>query len=123
MLVHVLRGGTPPKGIHRPADSPWIEPISLATLRERLASAATWVRETSEGVADCQPPDWSVRAVHSRGQWEGIPRLEGIVEYPSGGTAGRNRPDSGLEYLITPTSFGLVGLCSLGAEVDHTDAS
>jgi len=83
MLVQVVRDAPPPRGLARPKDAPRIGPVLQARLRELLASAATWRKPADEGEPQpCHPPDWVVRAVDARGQWLGIPRLEGICESP-----------------------------------------
>ncbi len=84
MLVHVTRGSKPPRGLTRPQGAPTIGIMPIPTLREKLASAAAWMKPKSEGeVQPASPPDWSVRAVHARGYWNEIPHLENVVETPT----------------------------------------
>jgi hypothetical protein len=55
-----------------------------ARIRELLATAAVWVKP-AEGEGEpsiVHPPDWTVRAVDARGQWQGIRRLTAVVETP-----------------------------------------
>jgi hypothetical protein len=97
-LVRVVRDTSPAaKGIRRPF-APRIDLLPPPILRERLAAAARWytVRHGAEGDESCpaRPPVWCVQAVHARGEWEGVPHLEAVVEYPV------MRPDGSL--LVTP---------------------
>src|SRR6185436_11628456 len=66
--------------------SPQIVPLELATLCERMADVANWQKliqtKASWDTVDTHPPPWSVAAVHARGEWEGMRRLKGVVEYP-----------------------------------------
>lgn len=86
MLVDVVR--EPSSGdIQRPEGTASIRALPLARLRELLASAARWTvrRVTSDGSIHerpAHPPDWTVRAIHARGAWEGIPPLRAVVECP-----------------------------------------
>jgi hypothetical protein len=66
------------------AGTPQIAALEQASLRERMAEIAQWVRydARTKSVVGAHPPGWSVAAVHARGTWRGIPTLRGIVEYP-----------------------------------------
>ncbi|MCG2683977.1 MAG: hypothetical protein L6306_10230 [Planctomycetales bacterium] len=82
-LVHIIEGTEPPRGIVRPKESPRIAPMKHARIRELLAASAKWLRPASEGKMErIHPPDWCVKAIDARGQWEGIRRLEAVVETP-----------------------------------------
>jgi putative DNA primase/helicase len=89
-LVHVTRAPEPKKDQpikkdHAPLaeGSPVIRTLSLPTLRERTASRVRWVKLNSEGEPRLTlPPAEVTSAVHSRGQWTGLPPLEGIAEAP-----------------------------------------
>lgn len=85
-LVHVIRDDARFDGIERPEGSPRISTLPAAIVRDRLSSAARFVRiiQTKQGEATehVHPPDWCVKAVHARGQWPGIRPLVGIVESP-----------------------------------------
>ena len=98
----------------RPENSPAIASVPLATLREKLASSASWVvNKPKVGLASAHPPDWSVRAVHARGQWDGIRRIDGVIETPTlrrdGSVISEPGYDcrSGLVYLPS-TDFGVI---------------
>lgn len=110
-LVQVLRGVAVP-GVRRSADALTITEIPLPRLRELLASCAEWLLAAPVQVAAAvpaapptgtdgatstpaaapakpqrqfkrlHPPDWSVRAVHARGRWDGIRALSGVTEWP-----------------------------------------
>lgn len=93
--------------VRRPA-GPRIDLVPKPTLRERLTRAADWfiARETEGGAAfvPAHPPDWCVAAVHARGDWPAVRRLEAVVEYPVLLPDGRVPaepgfdPDTGLLY-------------------------
>ena len=87
MLVGILRDTGKPKGIKRPPNSPRISQLPLPIIRERLAANVEWVslKITKEGSEEipAHPPMWAVNAIASRGQWDGIRTLEGIVEFPA----------------------------------------
>ncbi len=83
-LVQVVENVPPPKGIVRPKDAPRIAPIERPRLRELLASVAAWEMPGGDnGLTPCHPPDWAVRAVEARGQWQGIRHIEAVVESPA----------------------------------------
>ena len=77
-LVQVVEGTEPPRGIARPKDAPRIAPMRYPRIRELLADAAAWYRPAGEdGERErIHPPDWVVKAIDARGQWQGIRRLE-----------------------------------------------
>ncbi|HJT79288.1 MAG TPA: bifunctional DNA primase/polymerase, partial [Gemmataceae bacterium] len=85
-LVRVVRdSGSSDRGIRRPF-APRIEVLPPALLRERLAANARFItlRETKEGIQElpARPPGWCVSAVHARGEWAGVRRLEAVAHYP-----------------------------------------
>jgi hypothetical protein len=83
ILVHVVRDQDPPRGIIRPHGAPRIRGLSRATLRERMASSAAWVRPGGEDeVVPCHVPEWAVKAVDQRGTWREIRQLEVVTETP-----------------------------------------
>jgi hypothetical protein len=85
-LVRVLNEPAPGSGSIRRPTGPRIDPLPAATLRERLTRCASWVKvqhtESGERVVPVHPPDWCVPAVHARGDWPAVRRLEAVVEYP-----------------------------------------
>jgi hypothetical protein len=89
MLVDTVRERATIPSLVRAEGALRIRPIPQPRLRELLTMAARWVRpstdrETGETtMAPAHPPDWSVRAVSERGEWEGIPRLTAITECPA----------------------------------------
>jgi hypothetical protein len=84
MLVQVVRDAEPPKGIDRSRDAPRIVDIRLPRLRELLADVAEWMNPVGGGKMEpAHPAEWAVKATDARGQWQGIRRLEGVVEVPT----------------------------------------
>ncbi len=82
-LVHVVEGAKTPRGIARPKDAPRIATMRFARIRELLADAAAWFRVSDEEEPEpIHPPDWVVKGIDARGQWQGICRLEAVVESP-----------------------------------------
>ena len=63
-----------------------IKELPHPTIRERLSSAALWVREIrgEEGssIQDVHVPDWCVKAVAARGQWDKIRPLAAVIDHP-----------------------------------------
>ena len=82
-LVQVTEGTEPPRGIARAKDAPRIALARHARIRELLAAGADWLRPTGDGeLEQVHPPDWVVKGIDARGQWQGIRRLESVVEVP-----------------------------------------
>jgi hypothetical protein len=88
LLVRVLREEPRPDDMDTGRDpgSLAITTIHTATLRERLAKYASWIKRKKEDgewiLVPAHPPDWSVQAVANRGTWRGIRPLEGVTEVP-----------------------------------------
>lgn len=85
LLVRITHDSRPPDtGIRRP-NTPHIDALPPALLRDRLAANVAWrviKRKGGEEVeAPARPPVWCVGAVHVRGDWPGVRYLEGLVEY------------------------------------------
>jgi hypothetical protein len=59
--------------------TPKVEPIPDASLREMLSQLCDFRNAQNLRI---HPPDWCVRAVASRSNWRGVPRLVSLVEYP-----------------------------------------
>lgn len=72
--------------IRRPVGSPLVREIPPPLLQERLTRCARFVRVklTSEGEEriPAHPPGWCVQAVHARGRWPHVRRLEAVVSHP-----------------------------------------
>ena len=80
VLVHMLPDDGKDKMITRPVGSPRVVPLPLAVLREHLAAAALWQEEGhGKKLIPAHPPEWSCKAVFSRGYWPGLRPLVGIV--------------------------------------------
>jgi hypothetical protein len=107
-LVRVVRDVSPAaRGIRRPA-APRIDALPVAMLRERFTAVARWVEVQSQGKdkppqeVPAHPPEWSVKAVHTRAEWPGVRHLEAVIEYPI------IRPNGTL--LVTPGYDAETGL-------------
>jgi hypothetical protein len=83
MLVTVIRAPRAKLngGVARAPGAPSIRALALPTLQEKLASAARFVKVTTEE-SEAHPPQFVVKAVAARGQWKGIRPLEGVVDCP-----------------------------------------
>ena len=84
-LTYVVPSTRPPKGIVRPDDVPRIVAMPTPRLRELMASAAPWVRRpkgNDNELKNCHPPEWAVKEVEARGQWDDIPPIEAVVSVP-----------------------------------------
>jgi hypothetical protein len=87
-LVQILRDDAPAvlHGITRPPNAPRIVMLPSAVLRERLAATAYFYerKATAKGEVELQkhPPAFCVEGVLSRGHWQGVPHLEGVVDFP-----------------------------------------
>jgi len=89
LLCHVIEEAdeAPDDAVfRRPVGAPVIRELPAPLLRDRMTYAAGWAKRvtTSEGEEEkpVHPPGWCVNAVHARGQWSGVPRLEAVVTHP-----------------------------------------
>lgn len=90
LLVHVLeqeKESDPAATVRRPAGAPAVRELTRPLLRERLTRCGRWVRVKPDGEGGeirvpAHPPDWCVGAVHARGRWPGVRRLDGVVTHP-----------------------------------------
>jgi hypothetical protein len=87
LLVHIVRGASgKSQSIRRAATMPRIVPMAIATLRERLARSASFVRvcetEHGRGKEAAHPPEWCCKAIHARGNYPELRPLEGISGVP-----------------------------------------
>jgi hypothetical protein len=99
-----------------------IRPMGLATLRERMAASARWLKPDAEGQKPAHPPDWAVRAVHARGEWPPLRRLLAIsrtpIMRPDGTLAATAGYDAGTSTLYAPrTAFPEIPTAPSGEEV------
>lgn len=78
-LVQLARDEVKAKGIIRPPESPTIQPLARARLRELMSDSAWWLDGKGKPV---HPPTWAVEALMARGSWPEIAPLEGVVESP-----------------------------------------
>ncbi len=88
MLARIMKTNEPnPRAIVvRAAGSPVVRDITPPLLRERMTRAARWVSIRGSGEkkeeSPAHPPEWCVSAVHGRGHWPGIRKLEAIINHP-----------------------------------------
>jgi hypothetical protein len=72
--------------IRRPAGSLVVRAVAPANLRERLTRCARWQKWNGAGdnarVMPAHPPPWAVNAIHGRGDWPGVRRLDAVVTHP-----------------------------------------
>jgi hypothetical protein len=90
MLVQVVEAPTDPgpvAAVRRPAGTPVVRDLPAPLLRERLTRCARWVQLTrgKDGPEErpAHPPGWCVQAVHARGDWPAVRRLEAVVTHPA----------------------------------------
>lgn len=89
-LVRVLRLDevTPDNAVVRvPSGATVIRELTPPLLREQFTRVADWFRMAPVGEGELEkvpahPPAWAVQAVHARGVWPGVPRLEAVVTHP-----------------------------------------
>jgi hypothetical protein len=90
LLVHVLKQPEEEPGqeavIRRPVGAPVVRELARPLLRERLSRCARWAQRRQikgeEIEVPAHPPDWSVGAVHARGNWPGLRSLNAVVTFP-----------------------------------------
>lgn len=85
LLVRILehRGDEVLKSrIRRDDGEPIVREVTPANLRENLTRCVEFFRQTDDGTVSIHPPGWCVRAVHERGEWPCVPRLEAVVTHP-----------------------------------------
>jgi hypothetical protein len=72
----------PPKDGPRLSSTPRIEPIPAPSLRDLISRRVQFLKQTDAGEKPAHPPAWCVNAVGTRGTWEGIRPLTGVVSFP-----------------------------------------
>ena len=69
--------------IRRPAGSLVVREVMPPLLRERLTRCALWTKRDRNGIeVPAHPPAWAVNAVHCRGDWPRVRRLNAVVTHP-----------------------------------------
>ena len=89
-LVRVVRLDEPtPNGavVRLPAGATVIRDLCPALLRDQFTRVADWFKLVPDGEGGAEPvpthpPSWAVQAVHARGTWPGVPRLDAVVTHP-----------------------------------------
>jgi hypothetical protein len=112
MLVHVVSpddGGS--DALRRTDAVPIIRPVGAPTLAERLSAVARWRAANKRGrLVDIRPPGWAVQAVLARGQYPGLPVLDGVLNYPVVMPDGAIVSESGYHRSIRSIVCGTRGL-------------
>jgi hypothetical protein len=82
-LVKVLRDAPNKDGVDRQPGSPVISELPLANLRDRISAVSNFKQLTAKDKWEsAHPPRWLVEAVDARGEWPGLPYLDGISDTP-----------------------------------------
>lgn len=89
ILVHVVEQAEEPEDdavVRSAAGSVSIRLLPKPLLREQLTACARWVAwrgrgETAQKV-HTHPPEWSVSAVHARGNWPSVRQLDAVLTHP-----------------------------------------
>jgi hypothetical protein len=90
LLVHVVELDAPTPGsaaVRQPAGATVVRELAPPLLREQFTRVADWARMVPAGEGEYEavpahPPGWCVQAVHVRGVWPGVARLEAVVTHP-----------------------------------------
>jgi putative DNA primase/helicase len=85
-VVTIPEGPAKPKeAISRSPGSPVIRPLQFATVRERLAANANWLKLDGRTKQHKQtiPPEYATSGVMARGEWGGVRTLVSVVTSPS----------------------------------------
>ncbi|QDU23585.1 hypothetical protein [Urbifossiella limnaea] len=89
LLVHVLHQSDDSDldaVVRRPVGAPVVRELARPLLRERLTRVARWTQWRGAGenaeLVEAHPTDWCVGAVHARGDWPGLRRLDAVVTHP-----------------------------------------
>ncbi len=86
LLVHVTHEPADGTLIRKPVAEPKVREFPKPLLREVFTRTARWEREVkAKGevqTVPAHPPTWAVDAVHARGQWPGMRRLEAVITHP-----------------------------------------
>ncbi len=88
LLVQILTQQEldPDAVVRRPPGAPLVRELAKPLLRERLTRCARWKQWRGSGeeavLVDAHPPDWCVAAVHARGRWPQVRRLDAVVAHP-----------------------------------------
>lgn len=83
MLVHPIKDQRATGNVSRPEGVSYIAGVASARLREMVSERVFLCRMTKEdGPKPCHVPDWLVKQLQGRNQWEGVRPLEAISETP-----------------------------------------
>lgn len=118
-LVHVVRDESKLAGLIRPPNAPRIVAMPSGALRQKLVSAAKWMKHSKQEAmyVPAHPPDWAVQQVADAGEWPGIRPLEAVVETPvirpDGSVIALRGYDNATGILFEPTATFLPVLDSV----------
>lgn len=83
MLVHAVKDQRASGNVSRPDGMSYIAELASARLREMLAERVHFARMTKEdGPKPCHVPDWLVKQITGRKQWDAVRPLEALSETP-----------------------------------------
>jgi hypothetical protein len=83
MLVQPVRDARAKGNVSRPDGVSYISEVASARLREMVSERVFLCRMTAEdGPKPCHVPDWLVKQISGRKQWDGIRPLEALSETP-----------------------------------------
>jgi hypothetical protein len=108
-LVRVMRAEATNDAGTLVEGTPFVRPVPLATLRERLTKLCTfqkWVQREKKWIGT-EPSDHLIQGLAARGTWPGIRELVGVIESPSirpdGSVIDAPGYDAATGYLYAPT--------------------
>lgn len=81
-LVRIIRDRIKSTSISRPDGTATIQALPEASLREMLSSVIDFQDQTDNGVKTVRVPHFVTKAIHQRGEWDGIRCLQGVSTNP-----------------------------------------
>ncbi len=121
VIEHVPDAEDADEVIRRPPGAPVVRALPRSLLRERLTRVAFWQQWRGAGedaaLVPVHPPDWCVGAVHDRGDWIGVRRLDSLTTHPVLLPDGRILTTSGYH-----PKYRLLACLPPGLAVDVPDA-
>lgn len=81
-LVRIIHESAVAPGIKRPATAPSIQQTPEASVREAISANVTLLDRRADEIVQIRVPHHVSKAIHSRGEWPGVSKLEAVVTYP-----------------------------------------
>ncbi len=81
-LVRVIHEAAVAPGIKRSPTAPSIQPLPEASVREAISKNVILQERRGDEIVDIRVPNHVSRAIHQRGEWAGIRKLESVVTFP-----------------------------------------